>query len=851
MTLFRLCSAFAIATVMVAACGDDPSGVAVPNDGGAPKDSSTPPVITDAGNTTDSNPPPAETFSIGGTVTGLLGTGLVLQNNAGDDIPIAANGAFTFPKKVTKGAAFAVTIKTQPSAPKQTCSVSAGTGTVVSGNVTSVVVNCASDKFTVGGTITGLVGSGLTLQNNAGDDLIVNANGTFAFPTTIASGKPYAVTVKTQPGTPSQTCAITAGTGTVAAANVTNVAIVCTTNKYTVGGTVSGLTGTGLTLQVNGGDSLPVAASGAFTFPTAIDSRANYTVTVSAQPTGPAQTCTVSGGTGTVGGSNVTSVTVNCATNKYTIGGTASGLLGSAVLQNNGGDNLTVSANGSFSFAMPIDSGAAYAVTIATQPGVPSQTCTLADATGNVAAADITNVALTCVTNTFKVKGTVSGLAGTGLIVQNSAGDDLPIAADGSFEFVTPVTSGQTYAVTVSGQPSGLSQTCTVANGNGTMGGADVTNVAVTCTTNSYTVGGAVAGLTGTGLVLQNNLGDDLPVAPGATAFTFPTSVVSGGAYSVSVKTQPADPTQTCTVAAGAGTVTNGNVVSVMVNCTTNSYAIAGTVSGLAGTGLKLQNNSGDDITINGNGDFSFPTPIASGATYLVTPLTQPTNPSQSCIVTNGSGTVGGGNVTNVTVTCTTNTYTVGGTVTGLTGTLVLRNNGGNDLSITQNGSFTFSTPIASGATYAVTRFSNPTGQYCTVASGSGTVTSSNVTSVAVTCASFPMPACTADKDPGSGATWTICAADANSAWISGTNGKYHPELICQSLGYHGGYNGTGVVRYGGTCGTICGYCQSGKSCTNLGNRTFDIGNWNGSGNCGSDSLGPIACNTVHWECAN
>ena len=54
--------------------------------------------------------------------------------------------------------------------------------------------------------MTGLTGSGLVLQNNAGDDINVNVNdGTFAFPTLATTGTDYAVTVKTNPQTPWQT----------------------------------------------------------------------------------------------------------------------------------------------------------------------------------------------------------------------------------------------------------------------------------------------------------------------------------------------------------------------------------------------------------------------------------------------------------------------------------------------------------------------------------------------------------------------------------------------------------------------------------------------------------------------
>src|SRR5579862_1542752 len=79
--------------------------------------------------------------------------------------------------------------------------------------------------------------------------------------------------------------------------------------------------------------------------------------------------------------------------------------------------------------------------------------------------------------------------------------------------------------------------------------------------------------------------------------------------------------------------------------------------------------------------------------------------------------------------------YSVGGTVSGLSGTVVLQDNGGDTLSVSANGSFTFATQLASGAAYAVTVQSYPSGQTCTVSNGSGAVGSANVTSVAVSCA--------------------------------------------------------------------------------------------------------------------
>lgn len=82
------------------------------------------------------------------------------------------------------------------------------------------------------------------------------------------------------------------------------------------------------------------------------------------------------------------------------------------------------------------------------------------------------------------------------------------------------------------------------------------------------------------------------------------------------------------------------------------AYTVGGTVSGLSGSGLVLQNNGGDNLAIDTNGGFAFTTPVVNGGAYKVTVLTQPSNPTQNCVVTNGSGTAGNSNVTSVVLGC-------------------------------------------------------------------------------------------------------------------------------------------------------------------------------------------------------
>ncbi|HSQ64653.1 MAG TPA: glycine rich domain-containing protein [Polyangiaceae bacterium] len=180
----------------------------------------------DGGGGTDGPSKPGS-FTVGGTVTGLSGTGLVLQDNGGDDLTVSANGAFTFATPLADGSAYAVTVKTQPTGPVQTCTVTSGSGKVAGAKVTNVAVACVTNEFSVGGTVSGLpTGQTLVLQDNGSDDLTLTASGAFAFATKVQSGQPYAVTVLTQPA--SGPCTVQNGSGTVGAADITSVAVVCT-----------------------------------------------------------------------------------------------------------------------------------------------------------------------------------------------------------------------------------------------------------------------------------------------------------------------------------------------------------------------------------------------------------------------------------------------------------------------------------------------------------------------------------------------------------------------------------------------------------------------------------------------
>ena len=116
-------------------------------------------------------------YTVGGTVTGLVGGGLTLSNNGGDNLEVDANGAFTFTTAIGAGDAYSVTINIQPNSPVQACTVSNGEGSVTGANITTVVVDCARFAF--------VANSG---SNNISAYLIDNTSGAL----TAVAGSPFA-----------------------------------------------------------------------------------------------------------------------------------------------------------------------------------------------------------------------------------------------------------------------------------------------------------------------------------------------------------------------------------------------------------------------------------------------------------------------------------------------------------------------------------------------------------------------------------------------------------------------------------------------------------------------------------
>ena len=423
----------------------------------------------------------------------------------------------------------------------------------------------------------------------------------------------------------------------------------------------------------------------------------------------------------------------------YTVGGTVSGLSGTVVLQDNGGDNLSVGANGGFTFGTGLAAGSAYSVTVKTSPA--GQSCTVANGSGTVGSANITNVAVTCTAaSTYSIGGTVSGLSGT-VVLQDNSANDLSVSANGGFTFATGLAAGSAYSVTVKTSPAG--QSCTVANGSGTVGSANITNVAVTCSNNA-----------------SGTVSDNFGRANGALGSNWTTVAGTAAPQIVSNTARPGTASTLNSAYWSATTFGNDQFAqATLPNSSSGQYGpgVAVRLSSSAGyflwygnspntvslwrmdsaTSWTLLKQSGA-LTVSPSSDVwkiqaagSTISGYQNGNLVVQATDTKITSGSPGMWLYYSSNQISnwsGGDVSSA------GTYTVGGTVSGLSGTVVLQDNGGNDLSVGANGGFTFGTGLAAGSAYSVTVKTSPAGQSCTVANGSGTVGSANITNVAVTC---------------------------------------------------------------------------------------------------------------------
>jgi hypothetical protein len=175
-------------------------------------------------------------YVVGGTVTNLNTDGLVLVNNGGNDLSVAAGAtSFAFSKEIDYGTTYNITVKTQPA--HMTCSVTSGNASAGYNVTIQAAVTCVQNTYTVGGQYSGVTAAAdgtartVTLINGSTGSAVTLSSdtatsGDFVLSAYVADGAAYGVTVVTP--TNGLSCTLENGTGVMHEAAVTNLLLTCT-----------------------------------------------------------------------------------------------------------------------------------------------------------------------------------------------------------------------------------------------------------------------------------------------------------------------------------------------------------------------------------------------------------------------------------------------------------------------------------------------------------------------------------------------------------------------------------------------------------------------------------------------
>ena len=651
------------------------------------------------------------------------------------------------------------------------------------------------DTYTIGGTVAGHTGD-VSLKLTYGEETetlkIETGTDKFTFAAKLEDKQSFTIDITAPDG---QSCSSSMTQGTIVSANITNVTVTCSDDApttYTVSGSVTDADDySQLTITLSHADAGPPPANivnmettpnadGAFSFD--IPANKVYLLSVASANTDEVCNPDVTTFSDPIT-ADVTDADIVCsiaAANTYTVGGTISGLAdGESItltLTATGGvEETKVITGDAFVFNARLSNGDTYTVTI-TQPA--GRTCEIApEGTQTMADADVTDVTVTCVANTYSISGAVSGLATAETITltlsptdgvsetEDMTGDGNE-ATDDAFAFDAAIAYGTAYTVTTT-SPTG--RTCEIApEGEQTMADADVT-IAVTCVAKTYAVSGTVSGLesgetasltlTPTGGVSETEgITGDASESTGES-FAFDTAIAYEATYRVTVASSPVG--KTCTVDnARTRTMGAADVTDIAVTCELTTFAVTGKVDGTADpTKLTITLLYADSAvpylvnlgTINAtpitDGTFSFDVP----ENKMILLTADSTTANEVCISDTISfagrfnADVGGFNVTCSVPSGTT--YSVGGMVSGLeSGESIVLNlspTGATtenkiitaDADDTTADNFAFVSRLANGATYTVAVISSPVGKTCTVDNaGTRTMGAGDVTDIAVTC---------------------------------------------------------------------------------------------------------------------
>ena len=522
-------------------------------------------------------------YKVGGYVAGFSGV-IRLGLNGLEEISTTTNGSFTFSTSLPASSNFDVSVIAPPAG--YSCTVKNGTGVINSSDYPFVDVDCESSATGIKPKVDSDgawldTGETITLTLNGTTDLTLDKwdFNAVAFSTALNPGDSYVVTIKTLP--PARICALSNSVGVIQAGVTPVVTMQCvndTNPMQSIGGNITNLIGDGLVVNIGGRESLPIAAGNtSYTFAELVPDYTSHNVSIESHPAG--QICSLSNSYISAWGSSVSDLNVTCSNGPHQIGGAASGIMATGLsLTLNNNETINVNADGNFNFSTLLSDAMNYSVVITSQP--PEQICSINDFSGYNLSASVSNIFVDCVAADYAIKTNVKGYSSTTPLLLQLNGDEIFEVTSNTvsgyypypfnpLEFLTRLNTGESYLVTIAGQPEG--QLCSITSASGTVVSADVSDIGAVCenvpvTAGPYTVNVTTSGLLGSGLVLQLNGGSDLSVTVDSQQ-SFTTQLADTAAYTVSVLSQPSTPLQHCNVVNNSGVVAGEDVTHVSVQC--------------------------------------------------------------------------------------------------------------------------------------------------------------------------------------------------------------------------------------------------------------------------------------------
>jgi len=567
--------------------------------------------------------------------------GLTLQNSeTGDKLNVVADGVQTISSEILVGSNYHVVVTSQPL--DIYCSVSDAQGVYEKGlrsSTPAIPVNCVSATAELNGGISDLTGT-LQLTNLVTNETLdITANGGFTFTKKMVGNAVYTVQITTQPE--GLFCSVQGLTGVVTAE--AELSISCfdaeqakNTLTYTIwdmgsqtdaDGNITYMTDGLQLINSNNGVTHEVitnAEVNSYNFSAMLIDEQMYSVEVYQQP--PEATCVIKNGSGTftlnaeTNDAELNQVEVNCAWNDrldHTLTVDVGGLTGSLVLLNKtSGEQIEVTADGRAEFLQKMGSNQPYDLVVISKP--VSQTCVVNGASGNYVYN--AGISISCGEIRYNLEVEVKGSNGHRVTLTNNGVDLLKSYEDKVHTVDAAFIEGEAYQLDVTIEYSDYA--CSVTNGVGTVAGADVTGVVVTCQ-QIHTLNGNVVGLNGS-IELTNTInGEVITVSSSDVAsgieFSFPTTILISELYQIEVTAKPA--LYSCFVVNGSGG--GGDADSfhyIEIRCVDTSlliYSLGGEVTGLNGT-LELVNYDGQTLTITENGSFAFAQKIKQDEFYQV-----------------------------------------------------------------------------------------------------------------------------------------------------------------------------------------------------------------------------------------